>query len=307
LIRWPDRYPNLWVGLTRPSALSMHCNLPVVMLFLAYRAGVTKAIVAPVHSGFYGGLGTSFSTGAAHKLEDGAVVQEITALHVSVGHFGGKPSISTQIAALRGLLLKLPDDTITDASKPFRDAARGLIPIVVEAYSADVIATLILLKKEVEQKTGATIKMTIVGATEAHLLVKEIAKANIGIIFKPSRPFPAVWEQRRVLPGPPLSKETEIALFLTHNITVGIGIEEAWSARNTLFDVGWAALEAGGRISKVQALALASTNLEVLLGGDVEGAWRISDLVAAQGGDLFSFESKIVGILSPRRGFVDLF
>jgi hypothetical protein len=87
---------------------------------LAYRAGVTKAIVAPVHSGFYGGLGTSFSTGAAHKLEDGAVIQEITALHVSVGHFGRKPSISTQIAALRGLLLKLPDDTITDASKPFR-------------------------------------------------------------------------------------------------------------------------------------------------------------------------------------------
>jgi hypothetical protein len=41
------------------------------------------------------------------------------------------------------------------------------------------------------------------------------------------------------LPGPPLSKETEIALFLAHNITVGIGIEEAWSARNTLFDVGW--------------------------------------------------------------------
>ena len=91
---------------------------------LAYRAGVTKAIVAPVHSGFYSGLGTSFSTGAAHKLEDGAVVQEITALHVSVGHFGGKPSIGTQISVLRRLLLQLPDDSIADASKPFKDAAR---------------------------------------------------------------------------------------------------------------------------------------------------------------------------------------
>ena len=78
---------------------------------------------------------------------------------------------------------------------------QGLIPIVVEAHSADVIATLILLKKEVEEKTGATIKMTIVGATEAHLLVKEIAEAKIGIIFKPSRPFPAVWERRRVCVG----------------------------------------------------------------------------------------------------------
>ena len=131
---------------------------------------------------------------------------------------------------------------------------------MVEAYNADVIATLILLKKDVEEKTGATIHMTIAGATEAHLLVEEIAQANIGIIFRPSRPFPSTWEQRRVwvslfglrsnvflhlmrhfyrLPGPPLSKETEIALFLAHNVTVGIGIEEAWSARNTRFDVGW--------------------------------------------------------------------
>jgi hypothetical protein len=73
-----------------------------------------------------------------------------------------------------------------------------VIPIVVEAHSADVIATLILLKKDVEEKTGAAIQMTIAGATEAHLLVKEIAKANIGIIFKPSRPFPTTWEQRRL-------------------------------------------------------------------------------------------------------------
>lgn len=26
---------------------------------------------------------------------------------------------------------------------------------------------------------------------------------------------------------------------MEHGITVGIGIEEAWSARNTRFDVGW--------------------------------------------------------------------
>lgn len=69
---------------------------------------------------------------------------------------------------------------------------------MVEAYSADVIATLVLLKKEVEEKIGATIQLTIAGATEAHLLVEEIAAANIGIILKPSRPFPTTWEQRRV-------------------------------------------------------------------------------------------------------------
>jgi len=272
---------------------------------LAYRAGVTKAVVAPVHHGLFGGLGTSFSTGAEHKLADGAVIQEVTALHVSVGHFASRPSISTQIAVLRSLLLALPEDSV---SKPFRDAATGLIPVVVEAHSADVIATLILLKRDVEEKMGATIQMTIAGATEAHILVKEIAEANIGVIFRPSRPFPTTWEQRRVLPGPPLSKETEIALFLAHNVTVGIGIEEAWSARNTRFDVGWVALEAGGRVSKLQALALASTNLDKLLGGgDVTRASGASDLVATQGGDLLSFESKVVGVISSRRKSVDLF
>lgn len=181
---------------------------------LAYRAGVTNAVVAPVHHGFFGGLGTSFSTGAVHKLADGAVIQGVTALHVSVGHFASRPSISTQIAALRDLLLELSDETPTEASKPFRDVVKvrqilarqrlyiefcqGVIPIVVEAHNADVIATLILLKRDVEEKTGTTIHMTIAGATEAHLLVKEIAQANIGIIFKPSRPFPSMWEQRRV-------------------------------------------------------------------------------------------------------------
>ena len=66
-------------------------------------------------------------------------------------------------------------------------------------------------------------------------------------------------------------------------------------------------MEAGGRISKLQALALASNNLEKLLGGNVELASGTSDLVATQGGDMFSFESKVVGIISPRRGSVDLF
>lgn len=68
-----------------------------------------------------------------------------------------------------------------------------------------------------------------------------------------------------------------------------------------------AALEADGRISKTQALALASTNLEKLLGID-DGGWSsASDLVATAGGDLLQFESKVVAVISPGRGVVDLF
>ena len=71
---------------------------------LAYRAGVTTAISAPVSYSFLAGLGVAFSTGARHKLEDGAVVRTVTALHVHVGS-GQGTSVSTQIATLRKLLI----------------------------------------------------------------------------------------------------------------------------------------------------------------------------------------------------------
>jgi hypothetical protein len=68
----------------------------------------------------------------------------------------------------------------------------------VEAHSADIIATLIMLKKQVEGQKGDAIKLTITGASEAHLLAKELAAANVGVIVNPSRPFPASWEDRRM-------------------------------------------------------------------------------------------------------------
>ncbi|KAG8680359.1 hypothetical protein FRC09_018304, partial [Ceratobasidium sp. 395] len=72
---------------------------------LAYRAGVTTAVSAPVSRGMFSGASVAFRTGAAHKLEDGAVINPLAALHLSIGH-GGSVSIATQIATLRRLLLK---------------------------------------------------------------------------------------------------------------------------------------------------------------------------------------------------------
>lgn len=70
--------------------------------------------------------------------------------------------------------------------------------LAVEAESADIIATLILLKKEVEAKFRSHVKLTIVGGLEAHLLAKELAAAHVGVLQLPSRPFPATWERRRM-------------------------------------------------------------------------------------------------------------
>jgi hypothetical protein len=104
--------------------------------------------------------------------------------------------------------------------------------------SADVIASVLSLKKEVEAANGRPVQITLSGATEAHLLAKEIGQAGVGVIVQ-QRPFPLTWQQRRILPGPPLTKSSAIAKLVAHNVTVGIGIEEEWAARNARFDVAW--------------------------------------------------------------------
>jgi len=41
------------------------------------------------------------------------------------------------------------------------------------------------------------------------------------------------------LPGPPLTEKNTVATLLEHGVIVGIGVPEAWEARNARFDAGW--------------------------------------------------------------------
>ncbi|KAJ7589790.1 hypothetical protein C8J56DRAFT_1139426 [Mycena floridula] len=274
---------------------------------LAYRSGIASGITAPTSSRFLAGLSTYFSLGANHRLEKGAVIQDIVALHVHVG-FGEITSVSTQIGTLRHLLLH---DVPGDVGIQFSRVAAGTTPLVVTANSADVIATLLSLKKEVERETKTKLTMTIVGGAEAHLLADDLAAASVGVILLPPRSVPYNWDSRRIMPGPPLS-ESGIALLLAKNVTVGLGPQgimgmpdiSGWAARNLRFDAGWAVLESNGQLTTTDALAMASSNIEKLLGIKLENA--NTDLAVTRTGDLFSFESKVVGIISSRRGVVDL-
>lgn len=76
--------------------------------------------------------------------------------------------------------------------------SKGEIPLVVEAQNADIIASLIKLKKEVVAHKGVDLKLTVTGAAEAHLLAKHLGEANVGVILTPSRPFPESWEMKRM-------------------------------------------------------------------------------------------------------------
>ncbi|KAG7441138.1 carbohydrate esterase family 9 protein [Guyanagaster necrorhizus] len=275
-------------------------------MLLAYRGGVTTAVTAPESSGFLSGLSGAFTTGAAHKLEDGAVIQDVAALHVIVS-MSSDISVSTQLGALRRLL---SGEIHGDLGAQFKKVVEGELPLVVTVYSADIMASLMQLKQEAEKRSGKAIRLTFLGASEAHLLATEIGNAGVGVILGRVRPFPTDWQSRRILPGPPLSEDSALDVLLSHNVTVGIGLDilglgpQKSSARNTRFDAAWAALEARTEISQSGALALASVNLETLLGVDDDEDY---DMVVTAFGTLLEFESKVVGVISSRRAVVDLF
>ncbi|KAJ7154776.1 carbohydrate esterase family 9 protein [Mycena filopes] len=272
--------------------------------FIAYRNGVTSAVAAPgafvsgLSTALVFGLSTVFRTAAAHKLVAGAVVQEVAALHVQLSlNFG--VSVSTQIAALRGLLVGAGERK-DDVVRRFRDVLEGKIPLVVAAENADIIASVLALKEEVEGLNGNAIRLVLAGATEAHMLAKEIGEAGVGVIVQ-QRPFPSTWQERRILAGPPLSQSSAIAALVAHNVTVGMaaGVLPA-TVRNTRFDAAWAGLESNGALNRADVIALASTNLETLLGVEVPD----TDLVAIKGGT--DFEGRVVAVISPRFTGVDL-
>ncbi|KZT70361.1 composite domain of metallo-dependent hydrolase [Daedalea quercina L-15889] len=283
---------------------------------LAHRAGVTYATSSLEKTtyfaspAFIAGLSVTFRTGSAHALERGAVIKQVTALHVVLSRTSpsssvGQVSVSTQIAVLRRLLLNgEPDDTETGYW--FKRVAQGAIPLVIDVASADIMAVLLKLKIEIEQARGSFMKLVFFGATEAHLIAEEIAGAKIGVILEPARPFPQVWDDRRILAGPPLTNQTSLIALIDAGVTVAVGCRDAWQPVNTRFDVAWAALETNGRITRQKAQALVSTNLEKLL--DIEG-WVDEDggdLVAYEWGNVFELTSKPVAVASPRRGLVDV-
>jgi hypothetical protein len=88
------------------------------------------------------------------------------------------PSISTRISVLRRLLLAEGDGGAGETAQWFSKAANGAVPLVIDVGSADVMAALLELKEEVEQKRGTRMRLVFSGAAEAHLLAREIGRCT---------------------------------------------------------------------------------------------------------------------------------
>ncbi|KAM5543993.1 hypothetical protein V8D89_002610 [Ganoderma adspersum] len=187
-------------GFASPNALLLDLTTDAPRR-LAYRAGVTAGIAEPQARDFLAGLNIAFSTGARHKLEKGAFVQEAGAAHFEI-HPVGYPSVSTQIAALRHLFLSETNGGVKEWLNVHKDqegSVQAEVPLVVDGCSADIIASVPALKAEVEAKLHIALKFTIICGSEAHLLARELGVANVGAIHSPARVFPNYWVWQYIL------------------------------------------------------------------------------------------------------------
>ena len=128
---------------------------------LAYANGITKGIVHPIQSGMFQGVSYSYATNGKTSLD--GLVDEVAAVHVGLGQ-DQHGATSSQIGVLRALLNGEYSEK-TELTKLFKNVARGDVVIVADVRKADIMASLILLKREFP-----SVRMTFEGAHEAWLV-----------------------------------------------------------------------------------------------------------------------------------------
>lgn len=249
----------------------------------AFAHGVTKAITAPKF-GYSGhkGISAGFNIGAKHALEKGAVFDAGVALHYTLtlaAKQGKTPSISSAVDDLRSKLLKTitsskkaEDKTIEDMA--LEEVITGKMPLVIDVHSADVIASLLRVKGEVEEALRANstinsspkLNFVLSGGAESYALADELAEAGVGVILSPLFSYAESWDQRRALTGAPLTNGTAIDVLYEAGVKVAIGVNQDWEARDLYVQAGIVHANSGGKINESQALALASSNIYEILG-----------------------------------------
>jgi hypothetical protein len=246
-------------------------------LAVAHTYGITRGISAPKFTGGATHHGTSvgFLTGAASALQEGAVWSDDVAVHYTLGLSAKRdptPSISSAVGALRQKLLNAATSNATTITDPFSEAAylkkvlNGTLPLVLTLHSADTIAAVLRVKKDVETVTDAAIRLVIVGGAESYLVATELAAANVGVVLAPMLSYASDWDQRRALTGAPLTNGTAVDALVDAGVVVAIGLEEDWLIRDMHLLAGIAYRNGGGRLGQRESLDLISTNLYKMLG-----------------------------------------
>ncbi|KAK8155997.1 hypothetical protein IWX90DRAFT_494327 [Phyllosticta citrichinensis] len=227
----------------------------------------------------------------------------------------------------------------------FHRVVTAQLPLVISVDSADTTASILRVKGAVEQAANRKIRLAVVGGAEAHLVVKELAAADVGVVLAPLLQYSQAWDQRRSLTGAPLTNGTAINALVDAGVVLAplLQYSQAWDQRrsltgapltngtaiNALVDAGvltaigtaedWEARDLGlmagvafangeGRLSEQDALALISANIYKILGldkGDAGARRSKGDSVVYEGSPL-EIRSRVVAVGSGQ-GVVSVF
>ncbi|KAG0207829.1 hypothetical protein BGX33_006607 [Mortierella sp. NVP41] len=261
----------------------------------AYKAGVLVGVTAPVSDHVVQGVSVAFSTGAEDALSSkNAILKERVALHVRIGQESKSklfPTVSSQIQFLRTSLHKglsnvfNPDDS-------FAQIARGKRPLIVEVHNRDEIVRILKVKAELEQQ-GASIRLALLGATEAWTVADHLAAANISVILRPYLCTPVQWTAQRCLAGAPLTKETSLTALHKAGVRVGLSAFEFEDIRQMPWFAGWARSDLG--LSEQEAVGLVSWNLAKIVGLSADAV--ASSGIVIYNGSPFEFGPKVAAIV----------
>ncbi|KAL2065685.1 hypothetical protein VTL71DRAFT_3355 [Oculimacula yallundae] len=250
--------------------------------------GVTRAISAPMSAGFTTGVSTGIKTSGKKTILNGGVFQDDVALHFSIGQDSkgtdSLPTISSEILKLREII-----DENKSKDNIYGKAANGTIPLVIHADNEYDIMQLIKIKQDYPE-----LNLVVYGGYGAALVATELAEAKIPVILTANRGAPAFFEDRRSLPGPPLSRSPAAVLTeagVKYALSI-FGEGQTSHIHNIPIEAGWAAKYAG--LSAKQAVDLVSRNVVEILGLSVEEAKK--DFVVWEGNPLEFGASVVVGV-----------
>ncbi|PHH63519.1 hypothetical protein CDD81_5800 [Ophiocordyceps australis] len=250
------------------------------------RYGVTRAISAPkLNDGStHHGTSVGFVTTAKTSLDEGAVFAQDVAVHYTLD-LAVRPekSYSDVFGELRHKLLAAvaaiaKENKAGDAPDAYSEAAQlkkvvgGEMVLALTIHSADGIATALRIKHEIDtamhttHQSNTTMRMAIIGGSEAHLVASHLAAANTGVILTPPRPYTSRWDMRRALPGAPLTNGTVADWLADAGVPIALGLAEDYMVRHLGLDAGTAWRNGGGRWDEKRALDLVSVNVEAILG-----------------------------------------
>jgi hypothetical protein len=187
------------------------------LLDAAFKGGVTTAISSLQFQGSIGAIGTAFRVGA-EQLRDDTFVKKNCGRSFRVGMTAKSGELDRTVPGQLHRIKKVGGiSNKTELS-------------IVEVNGANHIYSII-------GSTEKSAKVVIQGGAEAHVMAKELAQANFGVLLSPARCTPADWFKLQCLTTSTTPSDVEI--LLRAGVKVGLSVPEDNFLRGLIWEAGW--------------------------------------------------------------------